>query len=214
MASLLKYVHISDLIMNELLKIGLLKEEICKMITEREHDLSNDINPDSLPQLRKEFAYAKTILASAKNSKEFMVELLKEKFDSRDSVSEDSYRETIEKWKMEYADKLIDEGHLKGQVKDLTRELNSLRNEAARIREEIRDVKGEYPGSGDGNPWQVGVAYGGRRPLRSREGGAPIPPGQDWGQRDRGERRDQDRSSRGRERGGSGGYGYGRQSMW
>lgn len=196
--------------MNDFVKIELLKGEICKMITEREHDLSNDINPDSLPQLRKEFAYAKSILASAKKSKEFMVELLKERYDLRDSLSEASYRETIEKWKMEYAEKLIDEGHLKGQVKCLTRELNSLRNEAAKIREEIRDVKGEYPGSGDGNPWQVGVAYGGRRPLRSREGGAPIPPGQDWGQRDKGERRDKDRSG-GRERGGSG---YGRQAMW
>ena len=201
--------------MNDFSKIELLKGEICKMITEREHDLSNDINPDSLPQLRKEFEYAKSILASAKKSKEFMVELLKERFDLRDSLSEASYRVTIENSKMEYAEKLIDEGQLKGQVKDLTRELNSLRNEAAKIREEIRLVKGEYPGSGDGNPWQVGVAYGGRRPMRPREGGASnsIPPGQDWGQRDRGERRDQDRS-RGRERGDSGGYGYGRQSMW
>ena len=200
--------------MNEFLKIELLKEEICKMITEREHDLSNDINPDSLPQLSNNLAYVKAILASAQNSKEFMVELLKERLDEEDTISKTRYRESIEKGKLEYAEKLVDEGHLKGQIKDLTKELNSLRNEAARIREEIRDVKGEYPGSGDGNPWQVGVAYGGRRPLRSREGGAPVPPGQDWGQRDRGERKDKDRSSRGRERGSSGGYGYGRQSMW
>ena len=183
------------------------------MITEREYDISNDVNPDSLPQLKKELAYVKTILASAQNSREFMVDLSKERFNEGegDALSKTRYRELIEKGKKEYADKLVDEGHLKNQLKDLTKELNSLRNEAARIREEIRNVKGEYPGSGDGNPWQVGVAYSGRRPLRSREGGAPIPPGQDWGQRDRGERRDKDRSW-GRERGGSGGYG--RQSMW
>ena len=190
-------------------RIEMLKDEICKMITEREHDLSKSINPDSLPQLKKDLADVKSSLASAQNSKKLMVELLKEKSDEKDDLPESSYRETIEKMKMEYADKIIDEGHLKGQIKSLTRELNSIRNEAARLREEIRNVKGEFQGSCDaGNPWQVGVAYGGRRPQRFREGGASVPHGQDWSNRDRGERREKDR------RKGSGGFGYGRQSMW
>ena len=149
--------------MGEFLRIGQLKEEICKLIIEREHDLSRDGNLSclSLPQIRNDLEYTKNILASARNSKKLMAKLLKKKSDDVEIVEKDALsktRETIEKMKAEYADKIVDEGHLKGQVKGLARELNSLRNENARVREEIRDVKGEFQGSGDGNPWQVGVS--------------------------------------------------------
>ena len=187
-------------------KIGLLKEEICEMIIEREHDISKDSNPNSvsLPQLRNDLEYTKNMLASARNSKMLMAELLKKKLDDVEFVEKDAVlktRETIEKMKVEYAAKIIDEGHLKGQVRDLTKELNSIRDDNTRLREEIRDVKGEFRGSGEGNPWQVGVSYGGRRPMRPRERRGD---GLDWGHR--GERRNRDKSS--------GGYGFGKQPMW
>ena len=195
-------------------KIGLLKEEICEMITEREHDISKDSIPNSLsqPQLRIDLEYTKNILASARNSKMLMAELLKKKLDDVEFVEKDALlktRETIEKMKAEYAGKIIDEGHLMGQVRGLTRELNSIRDDNTRLREEIRDVKGEFQGSGDGNPWQVGVSYGGRRPVRPRERRGEG--GGDWGHR--GDRRDRDKN-RGRDRDSGGGYGYGKQPMW
>jgi len=195
-------------------KIGLLKEEICEMIVEREHDISKDSNPNSLlslPQLRNDLEYTKNILASAQNSKRLMVELLKKKLEDVELVEKDALsktRETIEKMKAEYAGKIIDEGHLMGQVRGLTREVNSLQYDNTRLREEIRDVKGEFRGSGDGNPWQVGVSYGGRRAARPRERRGD---GLDWGHR--GERRDRDKN-RGRDRDSGGGYGYGKQPMW
>ena len=181
------------------------------MMTERECDLSEDINPVSLPQLRKDLAHVRTILASARNSKEFMIELQKERIEDadKDSLSIARDKELIEDRKKEYAEKVIDEGDLKGQVRGLTSELNRLHNEAARLREEIREVKGECPGSGDGNPWQVGVPYGGRRYPRPRERGdedEAMPSRREWG--DRGERRARDRNKD------SSGYGYGRQQMW
>lgn len=49
-----------------------------------------------------------------------MVELLKERLHEEDAFSKTRFRESIEKRKMEYAEKLVDEGHLKSQVKDLT----------------------------------------------------------------------------------------------
>ena len=196
-------------------KIGLLKEEICEMIIEREHDISKDSNPNSvlsLPQLRNDLEYTMNILASAQNSKKLMAELLKKKLEDVEFVEKDvvlKTRETIEKMKVEYAAKIIDEGQLKTQVRGLTRDLNSLRDETSRLRMEIRDVKGEFQGSGEGNPWQVGVTYGGRRPMRPRERRGEG--GGDWGHR--GERRDRDKN-RGRDRDSGGGYGYGKQPMW
>ena len=201
-------------------KRELLRVQICEMITEREHDLSKGIDPQSTPQVKKDLENVKNKLTSAINSREMMIELLKNRQEEFEKVSNMNTSEKFEEMKTQYAEKIIEAGHLKGQNRGLTNELKSLRNEAARIREKIREVKGELSSCG-GNPWQVGVAYGGSRPWRQwdrmeegdrgdrsrrqdgdqewrhrREGGC-FPPSRDWGDRSRGQDGDQERRHRG-----------------
>merc|ERR1719221_635082 len=109
-------------------KRELLRVQICEMITQREHDLSKGIDPQSTPQVKKDLENVKNKLTSAINSREMMIELLKKRQEEFEKVSNMNTSEKFEEMKTQYAEKIIVAGHIKGQNRGLTNELKSLRN--------------------------------------------------------------------------------------
>lgn len=152
-----------------------MKNVISNKIAEKvKSDLNSaDQNVDVKEQkneLLKEISVIKQYVNSAKNSKKIYSDLLKQRPEPHPDDLQDMQK-NFEELRRAYAKQVEVRGKLESQLKQVKREFNAAKNANARVREEIQHTKGRenFYGKNNGNPWQVGVPYGGgRRPPRYR----------------------------------------------
>ena len=175
------------IIMNLIDKREHIKDMICDKLTQK---VSRELKDDNVKidntniELVKERNKVLQLLKSAKNSKQIFEEIIRnreqrKKMDRNNNNDKESM-EVFEDMKKEYCEMIVRNGDLDKQVSRVRNELHRVRNSQAKLREEIQQFRRELNG-GDrfvgqgGNPWQIGVPYGGggerRRFNRERSNG-------------------------------------------
>ena len=174
-----------------------LKDQICEMIMEREKDPLSKVQ--DLKHFKKdreqELVNSRNFLEAAKSSRKILKELFEKESADTNNNREDKLKVFTE-LRNDYADRIRVTGKLESQLERLKKEVSKSRNDVAKLRDELGDIKGvsSIEKHGD-NPWNLGVPYKARD---SKVG--------DWrdsyrsGDRVRGEGRDRDRRNFGGER--------------
>lgn len=138
-----------------------LKDQICDLIIEREKDPLSGVKDLSKykKEREQELVNTKRFLEAATSSKEILQEIHKKEIRDTNNNRDDNIKVFIE-MRNDYADRIKVTGKLELQLEKLKKELSRSRNDVAKLREELGEIRGvsSIEKHGD-NPWHLGVPY-------------------------------------------------------